>query len=321
MPADVVAGVDLGGTKIYTALASRSGAIESEVRLETEPGRGMQAVLRNLFHSLDRVLAVAGVPLDRLGAIGVGAPGPLDIGTGVIQEAPNLGWKETPLARLLAEKYAVPVFLDNDANLAALGEKRYGAGRDAGDLIYITVSTGVGAGLIINDRIYHGHSGAAGEIGHISADPEGPLCGCGRKGCLETLASGTALARQARQLVESGAGKRILEHAGGNPDRITARIVGEAALKGDDEAMQLVRRIGACLGAAIAGLVGLLNPSLVVIGGGVSRIGPLLFDAIEAEVMRRVMPASRQGLRIVPAALGDRSGVMGAIALAREHLE
>lgn len=321
MPTDFLVGVDLGGTKIFTVLADQSAEILSEVRLDTESDRGMNVVLGNVYRSIDKVMVDAGVASAQMAAIGVGAPGPLDTGTGVIHEAPNLGWRDVPLGRLLTERYSVPVLLDNDANLAALGEKRYGAGRDAGDLVYITVSTGVGAGIIINNKIHHGHSDAAGEIGHISVDPDGPECGCGSIGCLETLASGTALARQAKELVASGSGQGILERAGGAIDNISARTIGEAAANGDAEAVRLIRQAGTCLGFAIANLVNLLNPSLIVIGGGVARIGPILFDAIEVEVRHRTMPASRKGLRIVPAALGDRSGVMGAIALAIEHLE
>lgn len=323
MSGKLVVGVDLGGTKILTALAGEEGRIINEVRVETEACLGTEAVLQNLFRSIDRVLQDTGVGQDRLQAIGVGAPGPLDTRTGVVHAAPNLGWREVPLGARLAERYSVPVFLDNDANLAALGEKRFGAGRGYGDLVYITVSTGVGCGLILNNRIYHGHTDAAGEIGHFAVYPatDGQLCGCGNTGCLETLVSGTALARQARELVKAGRGKEILHCAGGDPAAITARTIGQAAARGDAEALELIRRAGNCLGFFIANLVNLLNPSLVVIGGGVALIGRELFAAIEAEYQRRVLPALRNSLEIVPAALGERSGVMGAIALALENQE
>ncbi len=315
-----VAGVDLGGTKIYTALADQNGRLLAEVKVPTRAREGLQSVIGRIVETVHHVKKQAGVEGPLL-ALGIGAPGPLNAATGVVYQAPNLGWDNVPLKQKLEELLGVPVAVDNDANLAALGEHVYGAGRGESEMVYVTVSTGIGGGLILHGRIYHGTGYGAGEIGHMTIDPAGPRCNCGNYGCLEAMASGTAMARAARRLVESGGGRAILEAAGGDADGITALAVARAAAAGDGEARQIIINAGRALGIGVANIINLLNPALVVLGGGAMQVGPLLWEAMEGEVARRALAASRKQVRLVPAELGGQSGLLGAVALALQGVE
>lgn len=315
---EYVAGIDLGGTKIYAALADLTGQILAELKIPTRAQEGAEAVIHRLAATVVQLQEKAGRADPPL-ALGVGAPGPLNAATGVVYQAPNLGWRDVPLKEKLERLLGIPVYVDNDANLAALGEHRWGAGQGAEHMVYITVSTGVGGGLILGGRLYRGASHGAGEIGHMVVDPRGPRCGCGSFGCLEALASGTAMARAARRLVEEGRGKGILAAAGGDPESITSLAVAQAAAAGDEEARAIISEAGRALGIGVASLINLLNPAVVVLGGGAMRVGSLLWEAMAEEVGRRALEASRRAARIVPAALGERSGVLGAVALALEE--
>jgi len=310
---DLVAGVDLGGTKIYTALADRRGKLLAELKVPTG-GPDPERVAARIAETVGEVLRRAGA--DGISALGIGAPGPLDAVTGVVQQAPNLGWRDVPLREKLERLLRVPVAVDNDASLAALGEHCYGAGRGVRHMVYVTVSTGVGGGLILDGKLYHGAGCAAGEIGHITVAPDGPPCGCGNRGCLEALASGTAMARAARELVAAGGGRAILAAAGGRAEAITARAVAEAAAAGDAEAARILTAAGRALGTGLAAVINLLNPELLVLGGGAMRVGPVFWRAMEEELRRRALAHPLGQVRLVPAALGERSGVLGAVALA-----
>ncbi|HID85851.1 MAG TPA: ROK family protein [Anaerolineae bacterium] len=250
--------------------------------------------------------------------IGIGAPGPLNPWTGVIHHAPNLpGWRDVPLRDIIQEEFQMPTFLGNDANVAALAEHRFGAGQGVDDLIYMTVSTGIGGGVIVGGQLLLGADGLAGEVGHMTLEPHGPRCNCGNIGCLEALAAGPAIARDARQRIEEGARTAIVDLVGGDLSQVTAKVVGQAAQEGDELAIELIRRAGFYIGVGIVNLIHLFNPRLFVIGGGVSKVGDLLFDPIRAVVRERAMPAMRE-VRIVPATLGDDVGLLGAVALAME---
>ncbi len=309
-----VVGVDLGGTKIYTALADLRGRILAEVRVPTGAREGPEAVMARIADTVHRVAGTAGgaAPL----ALGIGSPGPLDPETGVVYRSPNLGWEDVPLKRRLEEILGVPVLVDNDANLAALGEYSFGAGQGARQMVYVTVSTGIGGGIILDGRIYRGAGGGAGEAGHMVLDPDGPLCGCGRRGCLEALASGTAMASRARELAAAGRGRAILAEAGGSAGGITAVSVARAAAAGDAEALEIISRAGEYLGMGLANLVNLINPDRLVVGGGALEAGETLWAGMERELKARALHPALDQVRVVRAGLGGRSGLMGAVALA-----
>jgi glucokinase len=311
-----IIGVDLGGTKILTALADMDGRLVAEVKVSTEAREGRQHVLGRITGSVEQVLEKAGVKPEQVQALALGAPGPLDTRQGIIHFAPNLGWHDLPVKQVLEQRLAIPVLLDNDANLAALGEHRYGAGRNEDNMVYITVSTGIGGGLILGGRLYHGSADVAGEIGHMTVCPDGPLCSCGNRGCLEALASGTAIAREARELAACGRGAGILAESGGDPAGITAVTVAAAAAAGDAGAKSIIARAARYLGIGIANIINILNPSLVVLGGGVMDMGELIWQNLRPEVQARTLEAAGKSARLAPAELGSRAGVMGAVALA-----
>ncbi|MDF9408177.1 ROK family protein [Pelotomaculum isophthalicicum JI] len=316
LPDRYVIGVDLGGTKIHTALADGDGNILAETRVPTETIKGPSHVIGRIIATIEQVREQAGLPAGFVETVSVGSPGPLDIASGIIHFSPNLGWHEVPLKKLLQEGLRTKVMIDNDANLAALGEHVFGAGRGVNNMVYITVSTGVGGGLILGGRLYHGATDGAGEIGHITVLPDGPPCGCGARGCLESVSSGTAIAREARRLVECGKGQNILTRAGGDPDRISAVTVAEAASGGDQEAVSIISNAARFLGIGVANVINLLNPDMIVLGGGVMEIGEPIWQGVRQEVEARTLGAARTHVQVVPAGLGRRAGVLGAVALA-----
>lgn len=314
-----VIGVDLGGTKIYTVLAGPDGRVLAGTKVPTEAAGGRGHVLKRIVQTMEQVQEQAGVPGGLVGATVIGAPGPLDTNRGIIFLAPNLHWQEVPLKQLMEEITGIPTWLENDANLAALGEYVYGAGRGENGLVYITVSTGIGGGIILDGQLYHGAGGSAGEIGHMTILPDGPVCSCGNRGCLEALASGSAIAREARFLVARGKGKAILAAGGGNPD-LDAEAVSSAAAGGDPEAIFVIKEAARFLGIGLANVVNLLNPSMVILGGGVMEIGGLIWDGARSEMQKRALAAAHAGVKLTPAQLGGRAGAMGAVALALQCL-
>ena len=317
-----VIGIDLGGTKISTALVDSAGKIVTHDYRETPAAEGPQAVIGRMLDAARRVMAQAGVTRSQVAAVGIGSPGPLDIEAGVVMDTPNLeGWDYVPLRQLIGDGLGITAFLENDANAAALGEHRFGAGRGVAHMIYVTVSTGIGGGLILDGRLYHGANGIAGEIGHQTLVPDGPLCGCGNRGCLEALASGTAIARQARERVARGVPTLIADLAEGDPERITAKLVAQAANQGDEEAQEILTRAMNYLGIGMANLVNLFNPQLIVIGGGLVNIGETLFGSVRRVIDRRPFRAAAQAVRVVPAELGDDVGVLGAAAVALAQID
>ncbi|MBC7105469.1 MAG: ROK family protein [Firmicutes bacterium] len=314
----LVVGIDLGGTKIRTVLADAAGRVVAEVKVPTGAPEGQQAVLRRLIGTVEEVLRLGGASLREVRAVGLGAPGPLDAARGFLYHAPNLGWREVPLKEILEGSLGVPVLVDNDANLAALGEHRFGAGKGVGDMVHVTIGTGIGGGLILGGRLYRGWRDGAGEIGHVTVLPGGPPCRCGNRGCLETVASGTALGGQAREMVARGEGRGILAAAGGRAEAVTAVAVAAAAAGGDPEALALLRRAAGFLGLGVANVVKVLNPALVVLGGGVVEGAPFLVEMVDEAVRAHALSAAHGAVRLERAHLGGKAGVMGAVALASE---
>ena len=312
MEGRAVVGIDIGGTKTLSAVVDAQGRVLARHRIET-PQRGPKDFVQVLTRELSTLLGLAGLQKEDLLGLGVGAPGPLDPETGVVFEPPNLaGWRDVPLGPMLFDATGVPTWVENDANAAALGEAWVGAGVGVRDLIYITVSTGIGGGLIFNGELYHGVSGTAGEIGHMTVEPEGPVCTCGRRGHLEGLASGHAITRMAEEAVQAGRQTRL---AALPPGTLTAAAVAQAAFDGDGVAREVYARAGHYIGIAVASLVNVLNPAMVVFGGGVSKVGDLLFDTVRRVVRERAFERPAEAAKIVPAALGDDVGVIGAAAV------
>jgi glucokinase len=246
-------------------------------------------------------------------AIGIGCGGPLDRQRGLILSPPNLpGWDKFPVVELLQNHFRVPVLLDNDANVAAIGEHQHGAGRGIHDLVYLTISTGIGGGVIVADRVLYGVCDGAGEIGHITILPEGPVCGCGARGCLESLCSGTSIARRAREKISSSGQETILRAS-----EISAKTVAEAAGNGDGLAGEVWDETIYYLAIGIANVLNTLAPEAVILGGGVSLAGEQLFQPLREQVRNRVKILPADKIRILQAQLGGDSGIHGALILAQ----
>jgi len=310
--------VDLGGSKILSVVAKGDGRRLGEDRRPTEAEAGLEVVLERIVGSLEGALAEAGLRQGDLAAVGICSPGPCDIDAGVLSSAPNLpGWRDVPICRYLEERLGVPARLENDANAAALGEHVYGAGRGCRHLIYMTVSTGIGGGLIIDGRLYRGATGVAGELGHMTIDPDGPLCGCGNRGCLEALASGTAIAARGEELVAQG-GSALLARLAQEQGELTAETVSHAADQGDIACQGIIRRAGYYLGVGLASYVNIFNPEVIIIGGGLTKAGEVLLAPARAEMAARAMSEALKAVQLKPAELGDYAVVMGMVALLRE---
>lgn len=319
MVREIIAGVDLGGTKILAGIFDDRGQTLGKSQIPTEAARGLDAVLEKLT-GLIAELRSRYAPGDKLRGVVVAAPGPLNSETGVVYEAPNLKWRDVPLREMLQEILQVPVWIDNDGNLAALGEYTYGYPQEYRMLLYLTVSTGIGGGIIINGEIYRGIDGGAGEFGHMTIVRDGPVCGCGNRGCLEALASGTAVARAAREEVSRGRMAALREAVKGCLENIDARLVAELAAAGDGEAVRLMEEAIGYLGIGVANLVNLFNPQAIVIGGGMSGYRGL-FPRVEKAVKERSYSSLSRNLKILPARLGSEAGLMGCLALAGRKIK
>ena len=310
--------VDLGGSKILSVVADEEGRILGEDRRPTQAGEGPEAGLERIAASLEAALAEAGLRRDDLRAVGVCSPGPIDPARGVIPEAPNLpGWHDVPVCQYLADRLGVPAILENDATAAAYGEFVYGAGRGCRHIVYITLSTGIGGGMVLDGRLYRGASGAAGEIGHITIDADGPLCGCGKPGHVEAFASGRAIAREGEAVLARG-GSPLLARLVEEDGELTAATVRRAADAGDAEARRILQRAGYYLGIALAAYVDIFNPEVIIIGGGLRHMRDHYLVPAQEEMARRAMQEPLKFMRLVEAELGDYSGAMGVVALLRE---
>jgi glucokinase len=315
-PLPVIA-VDLGGTQIRAGLVE-GGQILHRQAIPTASERGVDAVIGSIADVIRRVATAAG-RMDL--PVGVASPGPLDPRTGMIFEAPNLaGWYDVPLGERLTASLQTPVFIGNDANCAALGEHQFGAGRGVQNLCYVTISTGIGGGVIIEDRIFDGTLGAAAEVGHMTLDLAGPRCSCGNIGCWEALASGLAIAAQARAAIERGEQTSMPDvAASAGQGTITAAVVAEAARRGDTLAAGIMRRAGTVTGFGLVNLAHLFDPDLLILGGGVMQAGDLILAPAQSIFNKHAMPNYRRTCRITLAALGDDVGLYGAAALVAQR--
>ena len=291
----MIAGIDLGGTQVRLAIARSDGRIVRSTKTRTAPLKTPAGLVAWASAQINRLS-----PSDPVTRVGIGAPGPIDAAGGVLVNPPNLlGWSNVPLSALLSSAIGCPVRLENDANLAALGEFHQGAGRGTRNLVYVTWSTGVGAGLILDGRLYSGSHGTAGEVGHMIIDPNGPLDGCGQRGCLEAFVGGHMLAK----------------HTGESASELFT-----AAEAGDREALKIVTDAARYMGLALINLTNLADPDVIVMGGGVTQswklIGPILSETLRSSPF--IQPARRPKLR--RARLGDRAGTVGAVEWARDSL-
>src|SRR5579883_784328 len=321
--------VDLGGTRVRAALGNEHGQIlrRQEVRTERDyagaarghwpEGSEGEHIARQVG---DLIEQVAGYRLAEARAIGVAAPGPLDARTGILYHPVNLTKDDLPLKELLEERFGKPVAVHNDANAAALGEWRYGGHGPTEHLWYLTVSTGVGSGIISHGRLIDGFNTTAGEIGHTVIDLNGPECACGNRGCVEAICSGTAIARAARAALQTGQPSSMLQLAG-QVDRVTAETVVQAARQGDELAQSIFFHAADTLGAAVVNAIHMISPEIVVIGGGVTNAGELLYGPVRERVRTKTMALCGQGVRIMAPRLGEDSGLAGAIVLAMRQSE
>lgn len=307
-------GIDVGGTKIAGGVVDEDGRIVEELRVES-PAADTEAI----------ETAIAGLVAELrtrhdISHVGVGAAGYIDKSRAVVLFAPNLAWRDLDLKKELEARVDLPVTIENDANAAAWGEFAFGAGADVDDLLLITVGTGVGGGLVLDGSLYRGAFGVGAEIGHLRVVPEGHLCGCGNRGCFEQYASGSALVREAREDARAGSmlARDLLERAGGDPDAITGPMITAAAQDGDPFSVEQLARLGRWLGEGIASLTAVLDPAVVVIGGGVSAAGDLLLEPTRAAFASQLTGRGhRPVLDIRPARLGNDAGLIGAADLAR----
>jgi len=314
-----VVAVDIGGTKIITAVFGGDGAVLSRIYCLTLAHEGPVRVVRRLNETIGRAIDKAGLKKSQVAGIGLAAAAIIDINRGLVTEAPNLPrWHNVKLPSLIAGEFNLPVYMLNDASAAALGEHRYGAGRGLNNLIYITVSTGIGGGIVIDGELYNGTDGCAAEIGHMVIMVDGPACNCGRRGCLESLASGTAIGRMAKERLAHGEKSTMRTLAGNNIEEVTSKTVARAARKGDVLALDVIHTAAGYLGIGLASLVNILNPQMIIIGGGVSSMGAMLLGPARKSMKAHAFKLPASTVRIVRPALGMDAGLVGAAGYARQ---
>lgn len=316
-----IVGLDVGGTKLAVVVANKNGKILQKVRKPTESEKGPDYVIQKLIEMVDETLSLAGIERKNVLGIGASCGGPLDTKTGIIYSPPNLpGWNAIPLKEIFGEEFELPVIVENDANAGALAEWMFGAGRGYDYVIYMTMGTGIGGGIIIDGEIYHGANDSAGEVGHQILLPDGPRCGCGQRGCLEALCSGPAIARRAQKAVRENPDTQILELADGEIDSVKSEFVVQAARNGDELALKLMDETAYYMGWGIANLVNIINPEIVVIGTIAIASGDLLLEPIRKYTNEFAMERPAEIVSIVPAQLGDYVGDMAAVALVIQKL-
>jgi glucokinase len=316
---DYCIGIDIGGTKIAAGLMDRAGNIlareESRCHTGCDPDEVVDVVIE-ISHALDAAVPEAGGPVVGLG---VGCSGHVHSEKGIVLTNSNLpNWDRYPLRQTLQDRTGFPTWIDNDANCAALGEYHYGAGRGSRYMCYITFSTGCGMGILIDGKVYRGATGTAGEIGHTVVNPDGPLCSCGKRGCLMAYACGMALDQMARDCLECGEQTLIKRLCGDCPEHISAEMIAEAARQGDQVAVRLLDTAGRYFGIGLSTIVQVLNPDTIVVGGGLTHIGPLLLDPCIQALNRNIHPVLVDSARIVLSELWNDAGVLGAGSLVWE---
>ena len=318
----LVAGVDIGATSIDVVLSDFSGNMIARYGESAIVREGPLPILNKVSEIINRIILENGMDPEKLTGIGIGVPGPVDFLLGTVLSPPIMpGWDRFPIIATLQESFPLAnIVIDNDVNVMALGEVTLGAARGIENLIFLKIGTGIGAGIICGGRIYRGSNGCAGDVGHICADKNGPICSCGNTGCLEAVASGPAIAERGKNFAISGNSPILNKYLDLNGGTMRAEDVGDAAREGDLIAIEIIRTSGEMIGDVLASLVNFYNPSMIVIGGGVSNIGNLLLSSIRQGVLNRSLPLATRDLRIVFAAIGPDAGVTGAVSLALDHM-
>jgi glucokinase len=318
----LVAGIDLGGTFVKTAVVNGQGQIMAKSSRPSNASGGPNAVMDAMEEGVDAVLREARMSRKDLAAAGIGAPGPMNWQSGVVYSPPNLpGWKDIPLAQLMIDRLGVPVFVDNDANVACYGEFWRGAGRDVENMCCLTLGTGVGGGIVVFGKLLRGIDGTAAEIGHLCVMRGGRQCNCGAKGCLEQYGSVTGMLKTAIEGMQEGRKTLLTELCKGDTSRLTGKMVSDAAEAGDEYARWVIEETGRWLGIGIASLVNLLNPEKVVLTGGMIGAGEMLFKPIRETVNAQAFAVPAKRAQIVAADLGGDAGVVGSAGCALDRLK
>jgi glucokinase len=313
MSETVVVGIDIGGTKIAVALQNLNKVTIASESFPTQVDVSPIKMLESIEKEIRRMLAETRT---EIAAVGIGCPGPIDIENGLVLTPTNLkSWTDFPIIKIFNEKFGVPVAFDNDANAAALGEFYVGAGKDFQDILYVTISTGIGGAIICGGKIHHGMRASAGEIGHAIVQPDGVLCRCGTRGCLETIGSGLSIARRAKEKLNGASFNRV------NSDEITAKTVIEAVKNGDETALSIWDETVKFLAIGIGNAITTIAPEAVIIGGGISMAGDVLFDPLRKYIGQNVKMLPIENVKILPASLGSESGIYGALILAQQAIK
>jgi len=311
-------GVDLGGTNISSAIINRQGEIASSLKIRTLAEKGKEATIKRIIKAIYNNIAQSTIAADDVIGIGIGAPGPLDIKRGIINFAPNLpGWRDVPLQKILEDEFNMKIVLENDANAAAWGERCFGAGQGVNNLVCFTLGTGIGGGIIIDGKIYHGNNCGAGELGHMTVNKDGPRCNCGNYGCLEAYSSAIGIKNRIKNRIQEGIKSEFLNFDGDDQlfKSLRLKSIFEAARKGDSLTSDIVEEAISYLGIAIANMANILNPEMVILVGGITNEGDKLLIPLRKEVKKRAFYSNYKSLKIVIGKLAGNAGVLGAAAL------
>ena len=326
MQAPYYIGIDIGATRLKTGLVTRAGKLVSKEVFETGEIAGPANLVEVSELAADRLLGEQGIRKNSVGGIGVGAPGWVDHLRGIVHELTNIsGWRDVPLVERLEQATGLISFVDNDANVMAVGEMVHGAGRGHHNFVCLTLGTGVGGAIVVDGEVYRGADGLAGEIGHMVLDMNGPHCACGARGCLERYVGNRFIVENALRRIEESSGDRnkslLLEMACGRPEKITPKLIARAAAGGDRQALEVWKETGHRLGTALAVLANLLNPECFIIGGGVAEAGAMLFDQMRSALASLAMNRLGETIPILEAQLGEDAGVIGAATFAMRCAE
>lgn len=308
-------GIDVGGTNVKLALVDDNGNVLHSDSVPTYAKMGYEYTVNNIIQAIKSLMEKSGCGAGDVEGIGFDFPGQIDYKNGIVRLAPNIpGWVDVPIAKMIEDEFGIKTRIDNDVRCATLGEMKFGAGKGCENFVCITVGTGIGSGLVVNGQIVRGASNAAGELGHIKLQMnDGPICGCGDRGCLEAYASGPSIVAMAQEYIKGGKSTRYRELA--QDGEITPYLVAKAAQEGDPVAKRIFQIVGSYIGIGLTSVINLLNPEKVIIGGGVADAGDILFDPIKKTIKDRAMAVAGSAVEIVPAQLGNSAGVIGASLL------